>query len=54
MITQLQFNKALQEINESYQKQNQRLEALEVKVQDLKESLKEKPNARKKTRPKTS
>ena len=53
MITQLQFNKALEEINQSYQLQNKRLEALEADLRDLKESRKEKPNASKK-RPKTS
>lgn len=53
MITQHQFNKALEEVNQAFDKTFKRLAALEAEVQALKSSQEVKSNA-KKTRPKTS
>jgi len=53
MITQYQFNKALEEVNQAFSKTLKRLEELELAVQDLKKTKEVKPNASKK-RPKTS
>ena len=36
VITQLQFNKAMEEINSSYHKLQKRLEALEARMEDSK------------------
>ena len=58
MLTQHKFNEVIEQINKAFQRQDQKLEALEAEVQDLKERLltppEAKSNARKKTRPKTS
>ena len=54
MITTRQFNEALEQVNKAFKSQDQKLAALEADLRDLKESLKEKSNASKKTRPKTS
>ncbi len=64
MITQYQFNKALQEVNQAFDKTfkrlaaleqvNKRIDKLEEKVNSYVDSHKEKASGSKKTRPKAS
>ena len=54
MLTQHKFNEAIEQVNQAFSQTFKRLAELEAEVRDLKESRKEKSNASKKTRPKTS